>query len=297
MSSQSISPAAVGPVELIADYACEIGENPLWHSIERRLYWCDIPRGRLFRFDPESGVHEQCYQGRIVGGFTFQSDGALLLFMDRGTIAVWREGTLTEIVKEIPGELDSRFNDVIADPHGRVFCGTMSTDKRTGRLYRLDLDGSLEVMLEGIRCSNGLAFTRDLKSLYYTDSFAQEIYLFDYSIEDGTLSNRRVYAKFEDEDGLPDGATIDSAGRLWSALWDGGAVARIGPDGKIETKIEFPARKVSSITFGGADYTDMYVTTAGGNIRETDGELAGSLFRCKSKVPGVPEFYSHIGLA
>ena len=77
---------------LIADYACETGENPLWHPVERRLYWIDIPTGRLFRYDPATGHHEQCYQGRIVGGFTIQADGSLLLFMDRGTIALWRDG-------------------------------------------------------------------------------------------------------------------------------------------------------------------------------------------------------------
>src|ERR1700743_1846148 len=123
-------------LELIADYACEIGENPLWHSIEKRLYWCDIAAGRIFRYEPATGVHEQCYQGRTVGGFTIQADGSLLLFMDRGTIAIWREGDLVEVVPEIPAERTSRFNDVIADPRGRVFCGTMSTDESRGRLYR-----------------------------------------------------------------------------------------------------------------------------------------------------------------
>jgi D-xylonolactonase len=226
-----------------------------------------------------------------------QKDGALLLFMDRGTIAVWREGNLTELVESIPEELDSRFNDVIADPEGRVFCGTMSTGRRKGRLYRLDLDGSLEVVAEEVGCSNGMAFTSDRKGFYYTDSFAGEIYLYDYSAADGALSNRRVHAKFDANDGMPDGATIDSAGRLWTALWNGGAVARLSPEGSIEARIEIPARKVSSLIFGGPDYTEMYITTAGGNIRDADGQLAGALFRCRCDIPGVPECFSRIGLA
>lgn len=283
-------------IELIADYACETGENPLWHPIEQKLYWCDIPRGRIFRFDPASGTHEQCYEGRTVGGFTVQCDGSLLLFMDRGTIARWNNGDLTEIVDSIPSELESRFNDVIADPKGRVYCGTMSTEQSKGRLYRLDLDGSLHVMLEGIGCSNGMAFTSDQKSFYHTDSFVREICLYDYSVEDGSLSSRRIFARLDISQGLPDGATLDSEGNLWSALWDGGAVVRLNREGHIEERIPIPARKASSVAFGGPNYTDMYITSAGGHMKHEEGQFAGGLFRCKRKLPGVAEHCSRIGL-
>jgi len=284
-----------GPlVELIADYACETGENPLWHPIEKRIYWTDIPSGRLFRYDPASGHHEQCYQGRPVGGFTVQEDGPLLLFMDRGTIALWRNGVLTEVVPEIAEERESRFNDVIADPRGRVFCGTMSTDERKGRLYRLDLDGTLHLVLENVGCSNGMAFTLDGKGLYYTDSFAREIYLFDYNIEDGSISNQRVFARFAEADGLPDGATLDAEGRLWSAVWDGSSIVRLHLDGSIDRRIALPARKVSSLIFGGENYSDLYITTAGGNTRQEDGAQAGALFRLQSQGRGIAEFFSRI---
>lgn len=282
--------------ELIADYACETGENPLWHPIERRLYWADIPKGRLFCYNPIDGTHEQCYEGRPVGGFTIQSDGSLLLFMDRGTIAVWRRNALVEIIPEIPEERSSRFNDVIADPCGRVFCGTMATPERKGRLYRLNLDGSLHLLLEDIGCSNGMAFTPDSRKFYYTDSFARVIYLFDYDIEDGTICNQRVFARFSEADGLPDGATLDTDGRLWSALWDGGCIVRLLLNGEIEKRIMLPTRKVSSLTFGGDNYSDLYITTAGGNDKEGNGPLAGGLFRVKGRGPGLPEFASRINI-
>jgi D-xylono/L-arabinono-1,4-lactonase len=95
---------------------------------------------------PSQGGTRGGIKGGPFDGFTIQAGGALLLFMDRGTIALWKNGTLREIVPEIPDERASRFNDVIADPHGRVFCGTMSTDERKGRLYRLHLDGSLQLL-------------------------------------------------------------------------------------------------------------------------------------------------------
>ena len=287
-----------GKVELIADYACDTGENPLWHAIEEKLYWCDIPRGRIFRFDPATGTHEQCYEGRPVGGFTMQCDGALLLFMDRGTIATWRDGNLTEVVETVPGELDSRFNDVIADPRGRVYCGTMSTEYQKGRLYRLDLDGSLQLLLEGIGCSNGMAFSADFKTFYHTDSFARQICRYDYQLETGTLSNGRAFAQFNDIDGMPDGATLDKQGRLWCALWGGAGVVRLAEDGTIDCKIPIPTPKISSLTFGGRNYDQMYVTTAGGTAREADedGAFAGALFRVRDVAIGVPEFCSHVRL-
>jgi D-xylonolactonase len=281
-------------IELIADYACETGEGPLWHPFERKLHWTDIPTGRLFRYDPATGHHEQVYQGRPVGGFTIQHDGALLLFLDRGTIALWRDGELTEILPEIPAERDSRFNDVIADPRGRVFCGTMPGPSGPGRLYRLDPDRSLHMILEGVLCSNGMAFTPDRKGFYFTDSFTHAISLFDYDVEDGSLSNRRVFAQFTQADGFPDGSTVDAEGRLWSAFWDGGCVARLNPDGTVDRKIHLPVPKVSSLTFAGPSYADLYITTAGGNVREQDGPQAGSLYRIKNQGRGLPEFLSAI---
>lgn len=294
MSTGSFNKTADSQAEVIANYACETGENPLWHPIERRLYWCDIPKGRLFRYDPATGTHEQCYQGRPIGGFTIQADGSLLLFMDRGTIALWRDGAITKVVSEIAAERSSRFNDVIADPLGRVFCGTMSTDDCKGRLYRLDLDCSLHPLLEGIGCSNGMAFTLDRKGMYYTDSFAREIYLFDYNIQTAALSNPRVFAHFSETDGLPDGATVDAAGRLWSAIWDGSRIVRLSSGGEIKEEIMIPVRKTSSLTFGGEDYRDIYITSAAGNSEEVDGPLAGALFRMKAQTPGLPEFFSRI---
>jgi D-xylono/L-arabinono-1,4-lactonase len=294
MSSEYSKGQEATKVDCIANYECEIGENPLWHPLEKRLYWCDIPNGRIFRYDPVSGIHEKCYEGRTVGGFTFQSDGSLLLFMDRGTIANWHKGRLTEVLGEIKAERSSRFNDVIADPRGRVFCGTMSSNERKGSLYRLDTDGSLHVVLNDIGCSNGMAFSLDHKTFYYTDSFAHEIYTFDYNVEDGTITNRRIFASIPESEGLPDGATLDAEGHLWSALWDGSCVVRFFPNGKIDEKITFPALKTSSLTFGGENYTDIFVTTAGGNKKQENGSLAGALFHLKSQIRGLPEFFSRI---
>jgi len=280
--------------ELIADYACATGEGPLWHAGEQRLYWADIPTGRMLRYDPVSGTHEQFYEGESVGGFTIQADGALLLFMPKGAVRIWREGTITTVMDEIPDERESRFNDVIADPAGRIFCGTMPTKNRLGRLYRLDPDGTVTKLLDGIGCSNGMGFTPDRKRMYHTDSPKREIYLFDYDQDTGAITNQRVFVRTPEGEGVPDGMTVDAEGYVWSARWDGGCLVRYAPDGSEDRRIHFPAEKVSSVTFGGEDYTDIYVTTAGGNNKEANGPGAGALFRINFGIRGVPEFPSRI---
>lgn len=281
--------------ELIADYHCHVGENPLWHPLEQRLYWTDITRGTLFRYDPATGKHEQCHSGAPIGGFTVQADGALLLFMARGAIAQWRDGHLNYILDEIPDERESRFNDVIADPVGRVFCGTMPTPDRPGRLYRLDPDGGLQVILEGIGVSNGMGFTLDRRRMYFTDSAARSIYLFDYDEQTGGLTNQRVWLHTPEGAGVPDGMTVDAQGYVWSARWDGSALYRYTPEGVLERRIEFPAKKVSSVAFGGDELSDLYVTTAlTDSTKAEEGAGAGALFRLRLGMRGLPEFFSRI---
>jgi sugar lactone lactonase YvrE len=286
--------------ELIADYQCLTGEGPLWHPDEQRLYWVDIPRGRIFRYDPAREIHELAYQAdEAIGGFTIQADGALLLFMARGAVRSWREGRLTTVIDEIPDERQSRFNDVIADPLGRVFCGTMRTPERLGRLYRLNLDGTITKLLDGIGTSNGMGFTPDRRQMYYTDTPKREIYLFDYDRETGAITNQRVFVRTPDDasEGRPDGMTVDAQGYVWSARWDGGCLVRYAPDGTEERKIYFPAKKVSCPTFGGSDYADLYVTTAGGDKKDENGPGAGALFRVRIEgIHGVPEFRSRVRL-
>jgi sugar lactone lactonase YvrE len=284
--------------ELIADYNCNTGENPLWHPLEGRVYWVDIPAGRLFRYEPATGRHEQCYQAEeAIGGFTIQADGALLFFMARGAIKIWREGQpLTTVVAEIPQERSSRFNDVIADPAGRVFCGTMPTSEQLGRLYRLDTDGTLTELLDGIGCSNGMGFTPDGRHMYYTDSPKHEIYIFNYDPTSGAITNQRVFVRTPEGEGSPDGMTVDAEGYVWSARWGGGCLVRYTPEGIEVLRVPFPAHKVSSVVFGGPTYSDMYVTTANQEGKEKEGPGAGALFRLNLGIRGEPEFLSRVWL-
>ncbi|HLA83855.1 MAG TPA: SMP-30/gluconolactonase/LRE family protein [Thermoguttaceae bacterium] len=284
--------------EPVADYACQTGESPTWHPLEKRLYWCDIPRGRLFCYDPAAGRHEMCLETEPIGALCVQADGALLLLMADGAVRAWRDGRLETLIDRVHEIVGNRYNDGIADPRGRVFCGVLSTPERTGRLYRLDTDGKLTLVEEGLGTSNGMGFTPDRRQLYHSDSNDRfrRIRLFDYDEANGSLANPRLFLAAAPGDGKPDGLTVDAEGFIWSARWNGGLLIRYAPDGTEDRRITFPVAKVSSVTFGGEDYTDLFVTTAGGNDRDHEGPLAGALFHLNLGIRGVPEFFSRIGL-
>lgn len=149
-------------ISAIANEHCHTGENPLWHPVEKRLYWLDIPQGMVYRFDPALGAHERIHHGPVAGGFTFQADGSLLLFGVGGAVMSWANGTLTTVLDNLPFEEGFRFNDVIADAAGQVLAGTVPyTTDGAGRLYRFGTDGTVTMLLNDIPFSNGLGFSQN----------------------------------------------------------------------------------------------------------------------------------------
>lgn len=274
------------------------GEGPLWHPDEQRLYWVDIPAGKLHRFDPSTGEHECCYQrDGAIGGFTIQADGALLLFEENGRIERW-DGDGTNLIQTISDAEGTRFNDVIADPRGRVYCGTMPTDNRLGSLYRLDPDGEYHQLRDDVELPNGMGFSPDRESFYFTDSYAGEILRYPYDEQSGTLGSPDPFVTVPniEEEGVPDGMSVDTAGHVWSARWNGGCVVRYDPSGNEVNRQVLPAKKITSLAFGGSNFCEAYVTSAlpTGSSRSEEGEGAGGLFRLDLGVRGVPAFYSKV---
>lgn len=287
-------------IELIADYACQTGENPLWHSDEQALYWLDIPQGKIFRYDAQSQHHEIFYEGDVIGGMTIQEDGSFLLFMERGRVARLSDGKLSTLIESIEAEADNRFNDVIATPSGAVFCGTLpyQTDG-VGNVYYLDKEVNIHPVIHSVGISNGMGFSPDLTQFYFTDSSpARKIYRYQFDQSTEEITNPTIFAQPKENDGLPDGLTIDADGFIWSACWDGGKLIRYTPSGTIDMEVVIPhSAKVSSVTFAGADYRDAYVTTAGADDKATNGANAGALFRVRIEgVAGRPEYRSRINV-
>ena len=277
--------------EPVANYHCHTGENPLWDEREQRVYWVDIPPGKLYRADA-AGAHELFFRGpEPIGGFTLQEDGSLLLFEVDGFSRLSKDGVRTRLVSGVDPDME-RFNDVIADPEGRVFAGTIGRDDRRGGLYRVDRGGRVTRLFQGTGISNGMGFTTDLKRFYWTCSTTRRIYRFDYGRASGELSRRTLWYEAPEGEGTPDGMAVDEKGDVWTARWDGFALLRLSPEGERLEKIAFPVGKVSSAAFGGERLDTLYVTTAGG---APDADTAdGTLYRVRVGVPGRPEFRSRI---
>jgi D-xylonolactonase len=194
-----------------------------------------------------------------------------------------------------------RFNDVIADPAGRVFAGTyVERAARAARglkagLYRVDTDRTVTRLFQGTGCSNGMGFSPDRRHFYWTDTTARTIFRFVYHEETGEIDDRRALVVVPEGEGVPDGLAVDAEGCLWSARWGGFGIYRHAPDGGFLEKIEFPVEKVSSCVFGGPNLDALYVTTAGGDDKSNTPD--GTLYRVKVGVKGQREFRSKIQTA
>lgn len=273
---------------------CELGENPLWNVDDGCLYWEDITGGKIHRFHLASGKHAQIYSGERVGGFTFQASGDLLLFRVNDLALLKPDGRV-EVFRKFSDEGVERFNDVIADPEGRVFAGTIGKTPESGGLFRVDADGTITLMFRGTGCSNGMGFSPDLKTFYWTCSTRRRIYSFAFDRATGNLSGEKVIYEANADEGIPDGLTVDHRGHIWSARWDGFAVVHHAPDGKVIEKFAFPVAKVSSLCFGGPNLDQFFVTTAGGRLG-SDGQ-DGTVYLWPAGTTGAAEFKSRIGLA
>ena len=278
--------------QVLTSFGSELAEGVLWHPDHEKLYWVDIMGGVLYSHHPASGESELVHQGSQIGGFTIQDDGSLLLFREKGGIELLTEDGIVVLFEELDDETETRFNDVSADPRGRVFCGTMPTPDRKGRLYRLDPDGSIRIVVEDVGCSNGMGWTADEKTMFHTDSGDATIYAWDYDAETGEISNRRIFFKREGEGG-PDGMVVDAEDGVWTALWGGRSVLHLSATGEILEEIPIPAVKITCPAFGGEDLADLYVVAAGGND-EDKGEGAGELTKVKVEAKGKPEYRSKI---
>jgi D-xylonolactonase len=280
---------------LLEDHPSDTGEGPLWDDTTNTLTWNDIPAGTLFRYDPARRTNVVIYQHTAqIGGHTLQADGSLVLFSEHGQILLWKNGSLETIVDSIPEVTGSRFNDVIADPAGNVFCGTMPLENGAATLYRLDTTGKLTTVWDDLTLSNGMGFSPDQRTFYLSDSDSRTVYRAEYA--NGELHNREVLIRLDDDQAVPDGMTVDGNGDLWVAVWDGSCLLHYSDTGDLIDKVMFPVRKVSSLSFGNTNYGTAFVTTAGGKNRDgEDGPLAGSLFAVDiPDVHGKPDFRSRI---
>lgn len=268
----------------------ELGEGPIWSTEEQALYWVDITQHCFHRLYPATGEHEVFQVGLPVGALGLRASGGLVMATKNG-FATWDWNALHFIAHPEEGKPNARFNDGAVDRQGRFWAGTLSEDP-TSSLYRLDPDGSVHTMETGVTISNGIGWSPDNRTMYFTDSPEHVIYAYDFDPESGTIENRRPFAHTPDEQGVPDGLTVDREGFVWSARWGGWKITRYDPDGRVEREIRLPVQCPTSCTFGGPGLDELYVTSAQTALSEAEKEqqpLAGDLFRVKTDVSGMAE--------
>lgn len=286
--------AAEAQVELVVDAHAQVGEGPFWHADEAVLYWLDITRSLVHRYDPRTGQNATFDVGQPVGVARPRASGGLVLALRDGFATLDTATGSVEMLAEVERELPrNRMNDGACDSRGRFWAGTMPSaeDGPTGAVYRLDHDRGVAKMLDKVTISNGIGWSPDDRTMYYIDSPTLGVDAFTYEPDSGSPSHRRRLITIDVPGAVPDGMTVDAEGYLWVALWGGWSVRRFAPDGTLDRVISLPVSQVSACAFGGPDLRDLYITSASANLdadRLTKEPHAGGLFRCRPGVAGQP---------
>ncbi|SDD62907.1 Sugar lactone lactonase YvrE [Paenibacillus sp. UNCCL117] len=285
----------VNRLELLAAGRATLGEGPCWDADNQVLYWVDVTAKKLFTYQPATGVHQKAEFDRMIGAVVPRSRGGLMLVMQDGFHEFDPEsGALTKLRDPEAHLPDNRFNDGKCDALGRLWAGTMSMkgDRAAGTLYCLDTDLSVRAVVTQVGISNGLGWSPDNTLMYYIDSATKGVWAFDFDLSAGTAGNRRTIVTIPEDDGLPDGMTVDREGMIWVAQWGGGKVSRWNPyTGELMETVPVPASLVTSCAFGGEKLDELFITTAreGLDDQTLRGQPhAGGLFRLKTRVTGLP---------
>lgn len=277
--------------ECLLDCRNELGEGPVWSVRERRLYWVDCIGRTLFGLDPVSMQRRDWRLSGNPGSLALRADGSLLIAFRTGLALFDPEsGTETPLSNGPVDFATERFNDGKVDRKGRFWAGTLArnfTDP-VGSLWRLGPDRRPVRMDQGFVASNGIAWSPANDRMYFCDSRPGTVYVYDFDLEAGTVSDRRVFLDMTTLAGRPDGCTVDAEGHLWVAEVDGGRVGRYAPDGRLDTALELPVKRPSSVAFGGADLDTLFVTSIRRDSLE-DEPLGGALFWARPGVRGLPE--------
>lgn len=275
-----------------------LGEVPLWCDRTKKLWWVDVQRPALQSYDPVSGLHtaQRLNNGMQIGAIALRQQGGFLLATNSGFYLF--DPATGEPPKFLHNpEVDkpgNRLNDGRCDRRGRFWIGSMHDVRREpeGTLYRFDADYSCYAKLDGFVVPNSIAWSPDDRTMYFADTHNLMIWAFDYDIDDGAISNRRVFKDWTHQLGRPDGTAVDVDGYLWSCMVATGQLVRLAPDGSVDRIIQTPVTNPTCPAFGGEKLDTLFFTSH--TLRLTPETLAaeplsGGLFAFNPGVSGIPE--------
>jgi sugar lactone lactonase YvrE len=284
-------------IELIADARAELGEGPVWDVGEQRLYWIDSLGAKVHGCDATGGSPRTWSVPEHIGSLALRQSGGAIVSLRDGFYALdFATGGCRKLVDPDPGKPRIRMNDGKVDRQGRFVAGYMDYEERDPlcSLFRLEASGAVTKLDDGIVCSNGPCWSPDGRTFYFADTHAREIRAYDYDAATGAASNRRVFCCFPAHrlKGLPDGATVDAEGFVWSVSVYEGKLVRFAPDGRLDRTVGLPVESTTSLSFGGPNLDVAYVTSMARTVngvkpRERE---AGGLFAVYGLgVRGLPE--------
>jgi len=242
-----------------------LGEGALWDVTEQALYWVDIKGRRVHRYDPAGGGTAQWPVAEDVGSLALRTGGGLVLALRSGFHFLEpATGRTIRVASPEPDRLENRFNDGKTDRQGRFWAGSMHDPETapTGALYRLDADLGCRRMIDGIVCSNALCWSPDGRTMYHADTLARVVWAWDFDPDRGEIAHRRTFRQVPEDEGAPDGATVDAEGCVWIAHWNGWRVTRYDPTGRVVRVVRLPVQRPTCPAFGGVDLDVLYVTSA-----------------------------------
>lgn len=288
-------------VAVVGNVVAALGESPVWVEDESALYWEDIDGKQIHRYDPSSDTTtSRALPGRPGSFATSATPGRFIVAMETELVWLdWETGATQPFVAVEDAARGNRLNDGRCDHAGRFVVGTMWPDADAvtfnGSLYSIDRHGSVRTLEDDVGIPNGLVFDPTRSRMYWADTFHATIWVWDYDLESGERSNKRVFFNYRDNPdahGLPDGGCLDAEGYYWSASVHGWAVTRISPDGVVDRVVDVPLAMPTMPAFGGRNLETLYVTSIDGGMvdeRRSAGVKAGSLIALDVGVAGVPE--------
>ena len=287
-----------GAVEVALRADARIGESPLWVPGEQALYWIDVKGHSLHRLQPASGAQRTWKVTSDLGGFALLADGAALVALREGIHRLdLRSGRLERLAAPPFDPALFRFNEGACDASGRFWIGVMfdplagSPPEQRGQLHSFTLAGGLRTEPDAAELHNGMAWSADGRRFYLSHSRSRQIFQFDYEPASGRLSNRRLFARIPEGEGIPDGAAIDAEGGYWCALHGAGRLRRFDAAGASPQDVPLPVSQPTMCAFAGEGLAQLYVTSASDHLDAAERErepLAGALLRLTPDVPGIP---------
>jgi sugar lactone lactonase YvrE len=294
-------------VELLDECNNSLGEGITYSSNDNFLYWLDIGNlSKLHKLDLSLKKKEIFELPEIVTATSIRSSDELILATNNGIKLFNTFNKKFESVLNIESQqLLTRSNDGASDSLGRFWFGTMQNNfdkngksipinENIGKLYKVDTNKKISIVVEELGIPNTFVWSPDNKNFYFTDTLNGTILSYDFELESGELSNKKIFATFDR--GHPDGSTIDTDGCVWNCRWGGSCIVRFTPSGKVDQIIEMPVQNITNCVFGGSDMKTLFITTAS-NEGKNKNDLDGSLFSINLNYQGIEDNKSKLELS